>query len=489
MLKHSLQFKLSQKLSPQQIQLMKLIQLPTQAFEQRLQEELVENPALEESSKEDNYEADDYEVNTNDDDYDDYDNEHIDAQDINIDEYLSNDETPDYKYQTNNYSDDDDDKSLPFAAPVSFHQDLINQLNTFILNDDERDIAEFLVGSIDDMGYIRRTIQDIVDDLAFTQGIYTDEATVERILHLVQDLEPAGVGARDLQECLLLQLKHKTPSDSIALAIQVIEQQFEAFSKKHYDKLLQKFDVNQQQLRKAIDEIEKLNPKPGGSFDGNQKMVEHVVPDFTIRIMDGELELLLNGRNAPELHVSKDYQEMLQSYKDTSEKSNAQKDAVQFIKQKLDSAKWFIDAIKQRQETLYVTMNAIMYYQQEYFLEGEESKLRPMILKDIADMIGLDISTVSRVANSKYVDTPYGTKLIKEFFSESMTNDQGEEVSTIEIKNILQQVISEEDKKKPLPDDQLAEILKEKGYPIARRTIAKYREQLDIPVARLRKKI
>ena len=489
MLKHSLQFKLSQKLSPQQIQLMKLIQLPTQAFEQRLQEELVENPALEESSKEDNYEADDYEVNTNDDDYDDYDNDHIDSGDINIDEYLSNDETPDYKYQTNNYSDDDEDKSLPFAAPVSFHQDLINQLNTFILSDDERDIAEFLVGSIDDMGYIRRTTQDIVDDMAFTQGIYTDEATVERILHLVQDLEPAGVGARDLQECLLLQLKHKTPSDSINLAIQVIEQQFDAFSKKHYDKLLQKFDVSQQQLRKAIDEIEKLNPKPGGSFDGNQKMVEHIVPDFTIRIVDGELELLLNGRNAPELHVSKDYQEMLQSYKDTSEKSSSQKDAVQFIKQKLDSAKWFIDAIKQRQETLYVTMNAIMFYQQEYFLEGEETKLRPMILKDIADMVGLDISTVSRVANSKYVDTPYGTKLIKEFFSESMTNDQGEEVSTIEIKNILQQVISEEDKKKPLPDDQLAEILKEKGYPIARRTIAKYREQLDIPVARLRKKI
>lgn len=489
MLKHSLQFKLSQKLSPQQIQLMKLIQLPTQAFEQRLQEELVENPALEESSNEDDYESDDYEVNTNDDDYDDFDNEHIDAQDINIDEYLSNDETPDYKYQTNNYSDDDEDKSLPFAAPVSFHQDLINQLNTFILTDDERDIAEFLVGSIDDMGYIRRTTQDIVDDMAFTQGIYTDEAIVERILHLVQDLEPAGVGARDLQECLLLQLKHKTPSDSINLAISVIEQQFDAFSKKHYDKLLQKFDISQQQLRKAIDEIEKLNPKPGGSFDGNQKMVEHIVPDFTIRIVDGELELLLNGRNAPELHVSKDYQEMLQSYKDTSEKSSSQKDAVQFIKQKLDSAKWFIDAIKQRQETLYVTMNAIMYYQQEYFLDGEETNLRPMILKDIADMVGLDISTVSRVANSKYVDTPYGTKLIKEFFSESMTNDQGEEVSTIEIKNILQQVISEEDKKKPLPDDQLAEILKEKGYPIARRTIAKYREQLDIPVARLRKKI
>ena len=487
MLKHSLQFKLSQKLSPQQIQLMKLIQLPTQAFEQRLQEELVENPALEESSKEDNYDLDDFGSDT--DDYDDYDSEHIDTGDINIDEYLSNDETPDYKYQTNNYSDDDDDKTLPFAAPISFHQDLINQLNTFIITDEERDIAEFLVGSIDDMGYIRRSIQDIVDDLAFTQGIYTDEPTVERILHLVQDLEPAGVGARDLQECLLLQLKHKTPSDSIALAINVIEQQFDAFTKKHYDKLLQKFDVSQQQLRKAIDEIEKLNPKPGGSFDGNQKTIEHIVPDFTIRIIDGELELSLNGRNAPELHVSKDYQEMLQSYKDTSEKSSSQKDAVQFIKQKLDSAKWFIDAIKQRQETLYVTMNAIMHYQKEYFLEGEETKLRPMILKDIADMVGLDISTVSRVANSKYVDTPYGTKLIKEFFSEAMTNDQGEEVSTIEIKNILQQVISEEDKRKPLPDDQLAEILKEKGYPIARRTIAKYREQLDIPVARLRKKI
>ena len=488
MLKHSLQFKLSQKLSPQQIQLMKLIQLPTQAFEQRLQEELVENPALEESASEDDYENDD-DFGNETDDYDDYDNDQIDTGDINIDEYLSNDETPDYKYQSNNYSDDDEDKTMPIAAAVSFHQDLINQLNTFILNDSERTIAEFLVGSIDDMGYIRRTVQDIVDDLAFTQGIYTDEPTVERILELVQELEPVGVGARDLQECLLLQLKHKTPSEEVELAMNLITDQFEAFSKKHYDKLLQKFDVTQQELKKAINEIEKLNPKPGGSFDGNQKMIEHIVPDFTIRIIDGELELLLNGRNAPELHVSKDYQEMLQSYKVTSDKSHAQKDAVQFIKQKLDSAKWFIDAIKQRQETLYVTMNAIMHYQEEYFLDGEETNLRPMILKDIADMVGLDISTVSRVANSKYVDTPYGTKLIKEFFSESMTNDQGEEVSTIEIKNILQQVISEEDKQKPLPDDQLAEILKEKGYPIARRTIAKYREQLDIPVARLRKKI
>lgn len=488
MLKQSLQFKLSQKLSPQQIQLMKLIQLPTQAFEQRLQEELVENPALE-NGKEERSEYDEFDDVSNGDDYDDYEGERIEAEDINIDDYLSNDETPDYKYQTNNYSDDDEDNSMPFIAGVTFHQDLLNQLNTFILTDEERDIAEFLVGSIDDMGYIRRSIQDIVDDLAFTQGIYTDEKTVTRILGIVQELEPSGVAARDLQECLLLQLKHKTPTDSIELAIDVIENQFDAFTKKHYEKLLLKYEISKDQLRKVIDEIEKLNPKPGGAYDGNQKPIEHVVPDFTIRIVEGELELQLNGRNTPELHVSKDYQEMLQSYKVSSEKSNAQKDAVQFIKQKLDSAKWFIDAIRQRQETLYVTMNAIMHYQEEYFLDGDETKLKPMILKDIADLIGLDISTVSRVANSKYVETPYGTKLIKEFFSEAMKNDQGEDVSTIEIKKILEVVISEEDKKKPLPDDKLAEMLKERGYPIARRTVAKYREQLDIPVARLRKEI
>lgn len=487
MLKQNLQFKLSQKLSPQQIQLMKLIQLPTQAFEQRLKEELNENPALEGGKEVENYE-DEFDKDEFD-DYEDDDFDTIDTEDINIDEYLSNDETPDYKLQSNNYSDDDDDREVPFAAPVTFHQDLINQLNTFILSDQEREIAEFLVGSIDDMGYIRRTIADIVDDLAFTQGIYTDEASVEKVLHIVHELEPSGVGARDLQECLLLQLKHKTPTESVALAIDILVNQFEQFTKKHYEKLLQKYGVSQEQLKKAIEEIEKLNPKPGGAFSGNNKMVEHIVPDFIIRIVDGNLELSLNGRNAPELHVSKDYQDMLRTYKDSREKSNAQKDAVQFIKQKLDSAKWFIDAIRQRQETLYVTMNAILHYQEEYFLDGDETKLRPMILKDIADMIGLDISTVSRVANSKYVETPYGTKLIKDFFSEAMKNDQGEDVSTIEIKKILQQVIEDEDKKKPLPDDQLAEILKEKGYPIARRTIAKYREQLDIPVARMRKKM
>jgi RNA polymerase sigma-54 factor len=446
-----------------------------------------ENPALEAGKEEDeSYEKDEFD-NGEFDDYDD--NESIGAEDINIDEYLSNDDTPDYKTQANNYSEDDEDRESPLTAPISFHQDLINQLNTFILNEEEREIAEFLVGSIDDMGYIRRSIADIVDDMAFTQGIYTDEKKVEKMLHVIHELEPSGVGARDLQECLLLQLKHKTPTEYVALATDIVENQFDAFTKKHYDKLLQKYNVSNEQLKKAIHEIEKLNPKPGGSFTGNNKITENVVPDFAIRIVDGELELTLNGRNAPSLHVSKDYQEMMQTYKVSRDKSNAQKDAVQFIKQKLDSAKWFIDAIRQRQETLFVTMNAIMHFQEEFFLDGDETKMKPMILKDIADRVGLDISTVSRVANSKYVETPYGTKLIKEFFSEAMKNDQGEDVSTLEIKKILKNTIEEEDKHKPLPDDQLAEILKEKGYPIARRTIAKYREQLDIPVARMRKKM
>ncbi len=488
MLKQFLNLKLTQKLSPQQIQLMKLIQLPTQAFEQRLLEEMNENPALEAGKEEEEYVKDEFESEEYD-DYDEAESERVDAEEINIDDYLSNDDTPDYKTQVNNYSDDDEDHDAPFAAPISFHQDLINQLNTFILTEEDREIAEFLVGSIDDMGYIRRSISDIVDDLAFTQAVYTDEKTVERLMHVIHELEPSGVGARDLQECLLLQLKHKTPTEYIELATNIIENQFDAFTKKHYDKLIQKYNVSNDQLKKAIHEIEKLNPKPGGSFTGNNKVTENIVPDFAIRIVEGKLELSLNGRNAPSLHVSRDYQEMLQTYKVSKDKSTQQKEAVQFIKQKLDSAKWFIDAIRQRQETLFVTMNAIMHYQEDFFLEGDETKLKPMILKDIADIVGLDISTISRVANSKYVETPYGTKLIKEFFSEAMKNDQGEDVSTLEIKKILQNVIEEEDKHKPLPDDQLADILKEKGYPIARRTIAKYREQLDIPVARMRKKM
>jgi len=485
MLKQSLNLKLSQKLSPQQIQLMKMIQLPTQAFEQRLKQEIEENPALE-SGKE--KEEDSYE-----DSYDEFEgegNESIDAEEINIDEYLSDDDIPSYKLQANNYSADDEEKEIPYAGGLTFHQSLINQLNTFSLNDEEYTIAEFLVGSINDNGYLRRDTIDIVDDLAFTQNVFTDESKVEDVLYdVVQKLEPLGVGARNLKECLVIQLEGKSSTKSVDLAIRVLEQSFEAFVKKHYKKLLLKFEITEEDLRYAVKEIEKLNPKPGSSVVGSSKIIEQIVPDFTVRIIEGELELLLNSRNAPDLHVSREYNNMLKGYKEAKTKSKSQKDAVMFIKQKLDAAKWFIDAIKQRQQTLMVTMRAILETQKEYLLTGDESKLRPMILKDIAEKIDMDISTVSRVANSKYCATPYGTKLVKEFFSESMKNDQGEDVSTKEIKSILKQVVAEEDKKKPLTDDKLSAHLKTKGYLIARRTVAKYREQLDIPVARLRKEI
>ena len=487
MLKQHLNFKLSQKLSPQQIQLMKLIQLPTQAFEQRISQEIEENPALEGGKEEKGEFDDDFSNENEENDYDD-DSDHIETE-INIDEYLSDDEVPSYKLSANNYSPDDEDKQIPYASGTSFNQYLLQQLNTYRLNEEEKEIARFLVGSVDGGGYIRRDLLDIVDDLAFTQNIFTSEQEVQKILKLVQELDPAGVGAKNLQECLVIQLKRKKLTETVSLALQLMEEAFEQFSKKHYKKILAKFHISEEQLRAAIKEVEGLNPRPGGSYASNSKIVEHVVPDFAIRIIDGELELTLNGRNAPDLHVSRDYSEMLKGYKVSKQKTKSQKEAVLFIKQKLDAAKWFIDAIKQRQQTLFVTMNAIMHHQKEYFLTGDEQKLKPMILKNIADVINMDVSTVSRVANSKYVDTPYGTKLIKEFFSESMKNDQGEDVSTKEIKNILKGIIKEEDKKKPLTDDKLAALLKEKGYPIARRTIAKYREQLDVPVARLRKKI
>jgi len=487
MLKQQLNFKLSQKLSPQQIQLMKLIQLPTQAFEQRISQEMEENPALEGGKDEGDTFEDGFDDEAYDDNYDE--GTEIIETDINVDDYLSDDETPSYKLSANNYSADDEDKQTPYASGTSFNQYLLQQLNTYRLDEEAEEIARFLVGSVDESGYIRRDVSDTVDDLAFTQNVYTSEEKIEEVLNIVQDLDPAGVGARNLQECLLIQLKRKESTADVDLATRIIEEAFDHFTKKHYKKLLQKFDITEEQLREAIQEIEGLNPKPGGTYSGNTRMVEHVVPDFTIKIVDGELELTLNGRNAPELHVSREYTNMLKGYKESKDKSKSQKDAVMFIKQKLDAAKWFIDAIKQRQQTLYVTMNAIMHHQQEYFLSGDERKLKPMILKDIADKIDMDVSTVSRVANSKYVDTPYGTKLIKEFFSESMKNDQGEDVSTREIKKILEITISEENKRKPLTDDKLAKILKDKGYPIARRTVAKYREQLDLPVARLRKEI
>jgi RNA polymerase sigma-54 factor len=483
MLKQSLQQKLLQKLSPQQIQLMKLIQLPTQAFEQKLAQEIEENPALE-SGKENSDEFQDSDT----DEFDESENETIETE-INIDDYLSDDEIPSYKLQANNYSPDDEDTRIPYSGGITFYQYLIKQLNTYRLTDEQELISEFIVGCIDENGYIRRTIEDIIDDLAFSENIYTKTKEVEKVLEIVQQLDPAGVGARSLKECLLLQLTRKTENAERKLAIDILENSFDPFAKKHYKKLIQKFNVSRDELKTAIQEIEKLNPKPGGSFSGNLSVVEHIVPDFTIRINDGNLELSLNSRNAPDLHISREYDNMLKGYAESKDKSKSQKDAVLFIKQKLDAAKWFIDAIKQRQQTLMRTMNAIMQYQKEFLLTGDERKLKPMILKDIADMINMDVSTVSRVANSKYVDTPYGTKLIKEFFSESMKNEQGEDISTREIKKILQVVIDKEDKEKPYTDEKLSSLLKEKGYLLARRTVAKYREQLDIPVARLRKMI
>ena len=483
MLKQSLQHRLQQKLSPQQIQLMKLIQLPTQAFEQKLAQEIEENPALE--SGKDN--QDEY-ANDAQDEYDDAGTETIET-DINIDDYLSDDEIPSYKLQSNNYSSDDEDNRIPYSGGITFNQHLSNQLNTFSLEPEQELIAEFMVGCIDDNGYIRRTIEDIIDDLAFSENIYTTEAEVEKILAVIQQLDPAGVGARTLKECLTIQLNRKEETKERALAKDILNTSFDQFVKKHYSKLAQKFNISMEELKGGIKEIEKLNPKPGGSFSGNLTIIEHIVPDFTIRINEGSLELSLNARNAPDLHISREYDNMLKGYSESKDKSKSQKDAVLFIKQKLDAAKWFIDAIKQRQQTLMITMNAIMHYQQEFLLTGDERKLRPMVLKDIADQINMDVSTVSRVANSKYVDTPYGTKLVKEFFSESMKNDQGEDISTREIKKILQTEIDKEDKVKPLTDEKLSSLLKESGYLIARRTVAKYREQLDIPVARLRKKI
>ena len=482
MLKQRLNLKLSQKLSPQQIQLMKLIQLPTLAFEQRVKQEYEENPALDTGKEKEEHE-DEFKNET------DVDERDVIETDFDVDDYLSDDEIPNYRLKANNYSADDEEKNAPYASGTSFSQYLKTQLQTYTFKADQEDIAFFLVGSVDDSGYIRRSLIDIVDDLAFTQNIFTDEASVEKVLKIVQSLDPPGVGARDLRECLLIQLKRKTQTESVSLALRIIEEAFEKFSKKHYDKLTQKFNISEEKLKQAIEEIEHLNPKPGASYSGGSKSVEHVIPDFAIHIKNGELELTLNGRNAPEMHISRDYSNMLKGYKEAKKKTKEQKEAVFFIKQKLDSAKWFIDAIKQRQETLYSTMYAIMMHQEDYFLTGDERNLKPMILKDIAEKIDMDISTVSRVANSKYVETPYGTFLIKSFFSESMKNEEGEDVSTREIKKILEMTIEAEDKKKPFTDAKLAELLKEKGYPIARRTIAKYREQLDFPVARLRKEI
>lgn len=482
MLKQRLQLKLNQKLSPQQIQLMKLIQLPTLDFEQRLQNEIEENPALESGKEESQGENDPIE-----DSYEE-DNELIDTQDIDIDAYLSDDETPSYRLNSNNYSTDDDEKSTPISGGISFHEILKNQIGSLILTDTQKTVAEFIVGSIDESGYLRRSIEDLLDDLAFTQGIMVSPEEIELVLQEVQAIDPPGVAARDLQECLSLQLHRKETSISVIVARKIIDDHFELFSKKHFKKMVEKLDISEQTLKEGLLEIEKLNPKPGGAISGVFQNT-HVVPDFILTIEEGTLNVSINRRNTPELHVSRGYQDMLKGYKDANVKSKAQKEAVQFIKQKLDAAQWFIDAIQQRYQTLHLTINAIVEHQKDYFLSGDEHNLRPMILKDIADKIEMDISTISRVANSKYIDTPYGTKLLKTFFSESLTNADGEEVSTIEVKKTLQSLIENEDKQKPLADNSLAEILNKKGYNIARRTVAKYREQLNFPVARLRKEL
>ena len=481
MLKQYLQLKLSQKLSPQQIQLMKLIELPLQELEERLSREIEENPALE-SGKEN--EDDFYE---NESDYGDDSNS--DENDINVEDYLSDDDIPDYRLKTNNYSEDDEEKSMPFVSGLSFNQFLKNQLSTFSLSEEDQKIAEFLVGSVDQSGYIRTELIDIVDDLAFTMGVYTDLDSTERILKKIHLLDPPGVGARDLKECLVIQLKRKNNSKSVESAINILENHFELFIKKHYQKIIQKINITEDELRESIKEIEKLNPKPGSAFSEPTKINSTIIPDFKIEIIDNQLVLNLNSRNAPELFVSNEYKNMLSGYQENKKVSKSQKQAVSFIKQKLDAAKWFIEAINQRNQTLLITMKTIMDFQKKYFLTGDESNLKPMILKDIAEKIDMDISTISRVANSKYVDTPYGIKLIKSFFSEGITNDKGIEVSTIEIKKELQSIIDNENKSKPFTDDELTKKINEKGYPIARRTVAKYREMIGAPVARLRKKL
>lgn len=480
MLKQHLQLKLSQKLSPQQIQLMKLIQLPTLAFEERLKQEIEENPALEQGKE--SVEADEL-YEDQDDTWDEQENETLDLED-----YLSDDDIPDYKTTDSNYPEESKDHQIPYAAGTSFHQHLISQLGTFEVSESTYLIAEYLIGSLDESGYLRRPEEDLIDDMAFHMNLMVAPEELSDSLHIVQQLDPAGVGARNIAECLRLQLERQSASEARDLAMAIIRDSFDLFSKKHFEKLQTKHKASEELLKEALTKIEKLNPKPGASFANQSKTNTYIIPDFTIRIEEDQIDVLLNARNAPELHVSKAYQELIRTYQE-GKPSKEQKETVQFVKQKLDSAKWFIDAIKQRQNTLLITMNAIVQHQRSYFLSGDERDIQPMILKDIAEAIGMDVSTVSRVANSKYADTPYGTKLLKTFFSDAMTNEDGETVSTRQIKSLVRDLIEAEDKKAPLTDDQIGKVLKEKGFKVARRTVAKYREQLDLPVARLRRSL
>ena len=489
-MKQSMSQKMLQKLSPQQIQLMKLLQIPTATLEQRIKEELESNPALDEGEenqevfdldaeegeeKEENFELDDY-----------------------INEYIEDDPIS-YKLKTDNYSTDDEDKAIPIAVQGTFHDSLEAQLGMLNLVD-EREvlIGKQIVGSIDEDGYLRRDPISIIDDLIFSQNVDTTKDEIVNMLKKIQKFEPAGVGARDLRECLLIQLDFKIDrgdENNIKekfLAKRILEDYFEEFTKKHYNKLKKSLVLSEYELKDAIDEILKLNPKPAATLAIETATSTYVVPDFIVQNRDGELELTLNSRNAPELRINDHYMDMLKTYKDTTKgrrSTKKERDAIMFIKQKIDSAKWFIDAIRQRQDTLYRTMYSIMQFQKEFFLSGDERRIRPMILKDIADVTGLDISTVSRVANSKFVQTEFGTKRLKDFFSESIKTLDGQEVSTLEVKNILADIIKAEDKRKPFSDEKLKDLLQGKGYNIARRTVAKYREQLHIPVARLRKEL
>ncbi len=482
-LKQYLAHKLEQRLSPQQIQLMKLLQVPTMELDQRIKQELEENPALEEGADEND---DDFEEDY---DSDENDSDGEDNDDFDISDYFD-DDVADYKTQVNNTSKDDEERVVPLSGEQSFQQSLTEQLHLLDLTDDQFMIADTIIGNLDESGYLNRELEALVDDLAFSANIIVTEKEVETVLFLVQELDPAGIGARNLRECLLLQMTRNHDGDITRFtAKKILEDHFEEFTKKHYDKIQKKLEISDEDLKEAIDEIIRLNPKPGGSMKEAPKNHQQIIPDFMIIESEGKLDLTLNGRNAPELKISRDYESMLRTYSEGAKTSKADKEAVMFVKQKLDGAKWFIDAIKQRQNTLLGTMHAIMMYQFEYFLTGDETNLRPMILKDIAEIVNLDISTVSRVANSKYVQTGHGTFALKYFFSESLSNDAGEEVSTREVKKILSEAIEGEEKIRPLTDEKLTELLKEKGYNIARRTVAKYREQLNIPVARLRKEL
>jgi RNA polymerase sigma-54 factor len=487
MLKQKLQQKLLQKLSPQQIQMIKLLEIPTMQLEQRIKSEIEENPALEEGDIEEN-------SLTNDKSEDDVssDPNDKDKEEFTIEDYIDDDEYPSYKLNSQNYSKDDKREEIPFSVGLSFQDYLENQLGLRSLDEKQHLLALYMLGNIDDDGYLRRRLDNIVDDVAFALNIKTDEPELIEILRIIQDFDPPGVGARNLQECLLLQIRAKEiESKPIALAERILKDFFIEFTRKHYDKIKLRLSISDNALKTALDEILKLNPKPGSSYsDPQTKGSGQIVPDFILENNDGDLELSLNAKNIPDLKVSKTYSDMFHTYQgNRGSNSKSQKEALSFVRQKIDSARWFIDAIRQRQNTLMVTMNSIIRYQNEYFLEGNETKLRPMILKDIADDTGLDVSTISRVANSKYIQTNFGIYPLKYFFSEGMQTESGEEVSTREIKKILQDCLDAEDKLHPLTDDRLAEILNDKGYHIARRTIAKYREQLNIPVARMRKEL